>query len=260
LKAGSPGTYSDAVKGVYLGSMTWIEAEARLTPATLVVLPLGAGAKEHGPHLTLANDELLANYFARRVAEVADVVVAPIVNASYYPAFVEYPGSISLRLETARDLVEDVVRSLARFGPRRFYVLNTGVSTVRALEPAARNLAAEGILMRYTDLKRLREPVEVEQARGTHADEVETSMMLVIAPETVDMSKAVRDDAPERGPGPLTRDPDATRGVYSRSGVWGDATKATRKKGEAIVEARVRDLLGEIEETRAAALPGPRQE
>ena len=101
------------------------------------MIPLGAESKEHGPHLKLKNDLVLAAYLTRRVREKADVVVAPTVNYSYYPAFAEYPGSTSLRLETARDVIVDVCRSLSRFGPRRFYVLNTGVSTVRALEPAA---------------------------------------------------------------------------------------------------------------------------
>ena len=49
-------------------------------------------------------------------------------------------------------MTAEVVRTLSAYGPRRFYVLNTGVSTVRALEPAAALLAAEGVLMRYTDL------------------------------------------------------------------------------------------------------------
>jgi creatinine amidohydrolase len=121
-----------ADRGVLLEDLTWLEAEKALRPETVVVIPLGASSKEHGPHLKLKNDWLLAEYFKKRVLAAADVVVAPTIGHHYYPAFVEYPGSISLRLETARDLVIDTVRSLARFGPRRFYVLNTGVSTGKA--------------------------------------------------------------------------------------------------------------------------------
>ena len=127
----------------------------------------------------------------------ADVVVAPTVNYHYYPAFVDYPGSITLRLETARDLMADICRSLARYGPRKFYVLNTGLSTLREL--SARILADEGVQFRYTDMLKLAEPVEAklkQEEGGTHADEIETSIMLVIAPSTVDMSKAVKDYHP----------------------------------------------------------------
>src|ERR1044071_7437302 len=122
---------------MFLEDMTWPEAEKALTPDAIVVIPIGAAAKEHGPHLRLANDWTMAEFLRRRLAERASVVVAPTVGLSFYPAFVEYPGSISLRLETARDVLIDVVRSLARHGPRRFYALNTGISTLRALRPAA---------------------------------------------------------------------------------------------------------------------------
>src|SRR5262245_5451830 len=126
--------------GVRLQALTWPEAERVLTPDAVVVIPIGAAAKEHGPHLKLENDLLLAEYFTRRVLEKARVVVAPVVNYHFYPAFAEYPGSTSLRLDTARDLIVDICKSLACFGPRRFYALNTGVSTVRALKPAAEQL------------------------------------------------------------------------------------------------------------------------
>ncbi|HTR03749.1 MAG TPA: creatininase family protein, partial [Thermoanaerobaculia bacterium] len=131
--------------GILLEDLTWVEAEKVLTPETIVVIPLGAESKEHGPHLRLKNDFVMAEYLARRVRERSRVVVAPTLNYGYYPAFVEYPGSTSLSLATARDTIEEICRGLARFGPKRFYVLNTGVSTLSALEPAAKALAADGI-------------------------------------------------------------------------------------------------------------------
>lgn len=243
-------------RGVLLEDLTWIEAEAALTPNTVVVLPIGAIAKEHGPHLKLKNDWILAEYYKGRVLAEADVVVAPTIGFHFYPAFTEYPGSISLRLDTARDLVVDICRSLARHGPRRFYALNTGVSTVRALAPAAAALAADGLLLHYTNTGALLEPVKsalCEQEGGTHADEAETSIMLFIAPLTVDMSKAVRDYRPD-APGGLTRDPNRP-GIYSPTGSWGDPTLASKAKGEALANAFVIGLLREIEALRSSPLP-----
>jgi creatinine amidohydrolase len=242
--------------GVLLEDLTWVEAEKVLGPDTVVVLPIGAEAKEHGPHLRLKNDFVIAQYLASRVRQKAQVVVAPTVNYSFYPAFTEYPGSTSLRLETARDVVVDVCRSLARFGPRRFYALNTGVSTVRALEPAAKELAADGILLRYTDVIKIIAPVEKRvshQEGGTHADEIETSMLLYISPIDVDMTKAAKDYHP--GEGPLTRDPNKKGAIYSPSGVWGDPTFATREKGRTLTEALVEAVLAEIEDLRKATPP-----
>ena len=243
-------------KGTLLEQLTWTEAEAKLGADAVVVLPLGAAAKEHGPHLRLNNDWLLAEYYKGRVLQAADVVVAPTLGYHYYPAFVEYPGSTTLSESTARDVVVDIVRSLARHGPRRFYVLNTGVSTVRPLEQSREILAREGIALAYTDILAISAPVEAriaQQPGGTHADEIETSMMLYIAPETCDMSKAVRDWAPKTKPG-FSRTQDGP-GHYSKTGVWGDATLATRDKGEAIVENMVVGILADIEALRAAALP-----
>jgi creatinine amidohydrolase len=243
-------TMTLGAKGILLEDLTWQEAEKVLTPATVVVIPIGAESKEHGPHLKLKNDWLLAEYFTRQVLQSADVVVAPTVNYHYYPAFTEYPGSTTLRIETARDLMVDICRSLARYGPRKFYALNTGVSTIRALKLSTAILAAEGITLRYTDILQASAAVEKEvkqQEGGTHADEMETSMMLFIAPETVDMRKAVKDYHP--GPSPLTRDPKGP-GTYSASGIYGDATLATRAKGEKLVAAITAFILSEINDLK----------
>ena len=91
-----------------------------------------------------------------------------------------------------------------------------------------------------------------QEEGGTHADEIETSMMLYIDPRSVDMSKAVKDYHP--GESPFTRTPTGKR-LYSASGIFGDATLATLDKGQQVVEALVDRVLEEIEELRRARLP-----
>jgi len=239
-------------RGIELANLTWVEAERVLDASTVIVIPLGAASKEHGPHLRLDNDWQLAEYFKRRVLEAADVVVAPTIPYHFYPSFLEYPGSTHLTFETARDVVVDIVRSLAGYGPRRFYVLNTGVSTVRPLQAAVEVLQADGITLRFTNILEVAGEAEAQvrqQVRGTHADEIETSMMLYIRPDRVDMSLAVREDNP-RGEGGLTRR-EGGSGTYSKSGVWGDATLATAEKGRVVVEATVGGILRDIDALRA---------
>lgn len=250
-------------KGILLENLTWQEAEKVLKPETVVVIALGAAAKEHGPHLKLKNDWTMAEYYKARVLKSADVVIAPTINYHFYPAFVEYPGSTSLRMETARDLTVDICRSLARFGPRRFYIINTGVSTLRALKPAAEILAAEGQLLHYLDVTKdvdeVVKPIE-KQPGGTHADEIETSKMLYIAPASVEMKKAVKDYNPRSDrPGVrLTRDPQVAargEGTYSPTGSWGDPTLATREKGRIVTEATFAAILKQIETLRRTQPP-----
>jgi len=240
-----------------LENLTWDEAERVLTPDAVVVIPLGAECKEHGRHLPLNNDFLMAEYFKRRIIAVApkEVIVAPTINYSFYPSFLEYPGSTSLSLETSRAMITDIVRSLAHYGPRRFYILNTGISTLKPLAQAAAELDKMGIVLRYTDFTK-EDPAEkrLRQSGGTHADEIETSMMLYIAPGSVQMKKAVRDFNPDQ-PGPLSRDPKG-RGTYSPTGAWGDPTLATREKGQAVVESLLTTILKDIDDLRhASAVP-----
>jgi len=246
-------------RGIELANLTWVEAEKVLTGDRIVVIPLGAASKEHGPHLRLDNDFQLAEYFKRRVLAATDVVVAPTITYHYYPAFLEYPGSTHLRQETARDVVVDIINSLTAYGPAKFYVLNTGVSTLVPLKESADILAKAGVLMRYTDVLNVASAAEAtikQQPEGTHADEIETSMMLYIAPDRVDMSKAAKDINPRAGGrGGLTRIKGRETGRYSPTGIYGDATLATREKGRVVVEAMVAGILREIEELRRVVVP-----
>ena len=243
-----------ASRSVRLEDLAWVDAEARLAPDTVVVIPLGAAAKEHGPHLKLRNDATLAEHLTRRVTDATAVVVAPAISYHYYPAFLEYPGSTSLSLATARDMTADIVRGLARYGPRRFYALNTGISSVRALEPAAKVLATEGVLLRYTNFEALLAPAVAAQKQegGSHADELETSMMLYLDPSSVDMTRAVKDFGAVTRPLRLSRRPGIAGTTYSPSGIWGDPTLATPREGRVIVDALVKGILGDIDELRRA--------
>src|SRR5580704_13502752 len=107
----TPPPIQHANPAVLLETLSWDEAEQILTSDTVVVIALGAESKEHGRHLQLNNDFLMAQYLKKRVLDAApeNVVVAPTVNYSYYPAFLEYPGSTSLGMDTARAMITDII-------------------------------------------------------------------------------------------------------------------------------------------------------
>jgi creatinine amidohydrolase len=246
--------------GQALADVAWPEAEKLLTASTVVVLPLGGASVEHGPHLRLNSEERLVRYLASRVQSAASVVLAPPLTYHFYPTLLEYPGSTSLSHDTSRDMTIDIVRTLAKFGPRRFYALNTGTTTMFALKAAADALEADGILLGYTDMRYhlngARVPRRQAPARGAfHADEAFTSMMLAVDPASVDMTKAVREYG--SGTGALTRQSDAA-GLYSASGVVGDPTLASKEQGQVYLDAVVSGALDDIESVRAARLPIPR--
>jgi creatinine amidohydrolase len=237
-------------KSVFLEDLTWVEAEKVLKDYDVALIALGARTKEHGPHLRLKNDYVMAEYLMRRVADEVPVVVLPTLQYGYYPSFLEYPGSVSIGAETFKNVVMDICKSMHGYGMKKFYILNTGVSTIRPIDEAAKELLALGITLRALNILEVDKQLPaglLKQEGGTHADEGETSMMLYIAPETVDMAKAIKDFDPRPGRHGLTRDPDGA-GTYSPSGVYGDPTLATREKGKVIVETTVREIVRHVRE------------
>lgn len=240
------------MKSLILEELSWVQAENAFREVEIVLVPIGAILKEHGPHLPLNTDFLLARDLARRVAEQTPVLVCSPVPFGYYPAFVDFPGSTHLAADTFREMVEQIITSLAAHGARRFLILNTGISTTAPLTIAANNLIARGMrvaLAHIADLGHSAEDV-LENTVGSHANEHETSMLLAIDPALVRMELAVAEiqpwmltkAAPVREPGPLWRARQADVG-YAPSGVIGDPTRATREKGELILSAMAREIV-----------------
>jgi creatinine amidohydrolase len=237
-------------KSVVLEDLTWMEAEKALHEYEVVLIALGARTKEHGPHLLLKNDYVMAEYLKERVIKEVPVIVLPTLQYGFYPAFLEYPGSISIQAETFAHIIMDICRSMNGYGIKKFYVLNTGVSTLRPLARAKEELGKNGIFLDYLNILEVDENLPtglMKQEGGTHADEGETSMMLYIAPESVDMSKAVKDYDSRPNRRGLTRDPEG-KGHYSPTGIWGDPTLATREKGKIIVENTIAVIVKQVEE------------
>jgi creatinine amidohydrolase len=239
--------------GVWLETLTWSEAKARFDAGAVVVVPIGAMAKEHGHHLPLNTDYLYARELATRVAAALPVVIAPILTQGYYPAFVRYPGSQHLRSETFAAVLRDVLGKFVRDGVKRLAVINTGVSTEAPLRTAIRDLYEEsGVAIHTADVRNLgrKSKAMLKQKLGGHADESETSIILAIAPEAVRMERARADYGHALDtPGSTFYTPtifsgDPAGGLdYSITGVRGDPTLATAEKGRAILAEMAEDLV-----------------
>ena len=124
-------------------------------------------------------------------------------------------------------------------------MLNTGVSTLAPADRALARLASERVkhLWIHEGPRYPRVAKQLaEQSHGSHADELETSLMLALAPHLVDMTRAeASPDLKQSMPGALTpSDPNSPN--YSRSGSYGDPTRATSAKGEALLAAMLDDL------------------
>ena len=245
-------------KAIFLEDISWTTAQQLLTPDAVIVIPLGAGSKEHGPHLPLSTDYIQANGLAAALALQRKVIIAPVVNYGFYPAFLKYPGSTSVDFKTAQDMVVQVVRSLDGYGPKRFYIINVGVSTTPTLVSAAKVLSEEGILLYYSRNDR----AGFEAAKSAfrtktfdgHADEIETSNIIHLRPDLVDMSKAVNDSSMKNKKGNMA--PIAIEGgSLNATGIVGYAALGTKEKGEKSLASFAKELVREIDSVAGCPLP-----
>lgn len=215
-----------------------------------VVIPIGAAAKEHGHHLPMKTDWLLARAVTEGTAKLP-VLIAPIVPFGYYPVFRAYAGSQHLSADTFVQLLTELLEGLLDQGARRIAIVNTGVSTEGPIRLATRGiLKKRGIKIGVADIRRLGRSADhlLQQQSGSHADEHETSILLAIAPALVRMDLARADYGKEPAPDifamPTTmQSEDENAADFSATGAFGDPTLASAEKGRAILDAMIADLV-----------------
>jgi creatinine amidohydrolase len=247
-----------AAQGAYLGHLTWPEAERRIKEAPIVILPFGAGAKEHGPHLPMNADRVVMEYLLDRAVEKQPVVVVPPVLHGWFPAFRSFPGTEVADAQVFEDYMMAVAMSLVGQGAQRIVFLNTGVSKATGLPISivAREIRVQTgvptLVVSWDDIETDEIAAFQEQEKGGHADEIETSVNLYLQPGLVRMERAVKDygDHPAKDyggyrPGLFSRDRSDPR--YSDSGVFGDPTLATAEKGKKTLDVMTREWLRALE-------------
>ncbi len=251
-------SHSTIGNGVWLGDLTWPEAQSWFERQAPVLIPIGAAAKEHGHHLPLATDFIVAEHLAEAVRQALPVVVAPVVGFGYYPAFKGYPGSQHLRGSTYYALLWDLIESFVKQGVTRIALINTGVSTEATVENVCRDmLSTHGVRVAFSHIRVFGASTRQDctQKLGGHADEQETSVMLAIDPDRVHLDCAVPDygnmvDEPAtvfQRPVIFRPDPDSGPD-YSIRGARGDPTLATVEKGERALAAMVERLVQGLKE------------
>jgi creatinine amidohydrolase len=248
---------SDRVNEGIIERMSWDEVARRIETGAAAILPIGAGAKEHGYHLPMNSDRIQAEWLAAQIAGRIDALIWPTVNYGYYPAFVDYAGSASLSAATFEAVVGEIATAILNFGCRALFVLDTGISTRAPVERVLADIGSDRVRhIQIHEGPRYREAASklAEQSHGSHADELETSVMLALAPDLVQMARAEASPPLVRqASGPLTPS-DSYSPNYSRSGSYGDPTLATRTKGNVLLAAMVEDVL-----EQAMTFPGQRR-
>lgn len=240
--------------GYLISELTYEQLQPLLTENSVVVLPIGGGSKEHGGHLPMGTDYFVTDYVARQVTERSDVLTLPTLPYAYFPAFVKWKGSVSIEHEHFTNYVQDILMSFARFGVRKFLIIDGGVSTHPPLCMLARDLDnSHDLKVAVTDIRELARETEealCTQEQGGHGDESETSTMLYIREDLVHMEKAVEEYCGSF-PGAVVN---GRSKVYLSSrmctphGINGNSTLATKEKGEQILAAMVESICAFLQE------------
>jgi creatinine amidohydrolase len=238
-----------------LDRLTWPEVEAELAGGRdTVVIAFGA-TEQHGRHMPLATDALIGDHLARLIAERLDAFVAPTVRVGCSSHHLDFPGTLSLEDETFHAVVGDHVRSLARAGFGRIVLVPTHGGNFAPLAQAVERLGElEGVRVdALTDLGSLLRIAQLGEDEhgvplgegGLHAGEWETSMLLAIHPDLVQMDRAE--------PGFTGDLEEAIGGMFaagvksiSENGEIGDPTRASIEHGERYWRAALEIALEQI--------------
>ena len=236
-------------KSSWVSALSWPDIEQRINTGACALLPVGASAKEHGLHLPMNTDYLQATWLSNQLALQRNLLIWPVVNYGFYPAFVDFPGSVTISESTFSSMIKEIMTSIFNTGVNRLALLNTGISTIKPLEKTITQFSGDVCLINvYSgDLFKQVYSQVIEQTDGGHADESETSIMLVINKTLVDIDNAKGSMRACSQPGVLSRH-DTKSLNYTPSGACGAPHLASVNKGSLLVSAMLEDINNQLSE------------
>ena len=240
---------------------------------TVAVLPVAA-IEQHGPHLPLSVDATLLQGVIDAALPLLPgalpVLFLPPQVVGLSPEHIRFPGTLTLSPATVIALWTEIGECVARAGVKKLLLLNGHGGQVSVMDIVARELRTRSKLLVYSSSwfslplpDAVAGQFSAEEHRfGIHAGEIETSMMLHLAPETVHMAHArdfrsTSQDRAERF-AILGNGKSAKLGWqmqdYHVAGAVGNAAAATAEKGQAVVEAAAQQLVRLLQELHDLSL------
>jgi creatinine amidohydrolase len=241
--------------------LTWPEMNEAIAMQKVVLLPTGS-TEQHGPHLPLETDTFLVEAVCLEVGRRAPdrVLVLPTVAYGLNLHHIDFPGTVHIEPETFIAFCLNITKSVAYHGFRKILVVNGHGSNSPLADLVARKttLATHSLCaaVNYFALAMEAFAKVQETPVVAHADELETSLYLYLAPDRVRFDKAVAGDdvagkyVTSDSIRPNVRFNDYW-GRWTSVGVHGDPRAATAEKGKLIFEAAVTHLIELVDEWRA---------
>ncbi|MDI6655793.1 MAG: creatininase family protein [Candidatus Hydrothermarchaeota archaeon] len=223
-----------------LSDLTWIEVKEYLKKRRDVLVPFGS-VEEHGHHLPLSTDGDIALAIADKLGEKTGILAAPIIWYGISNTTRGYAGTTMVSFDSLRAYSKDVMLSLKESGFRIVYLLSGHMSRshLEAIKEAAKAIDLETYLLDFSQIK----TDDILETKPMHACEAETSLMLYLHPEKVNMRKAVDEK--------IEFEKFSVRGSLkkTKSGVFGSPTRATKEKGKKLFGRIVKELAEFINST-----------
>lgn len=237
---------------------------------TVVVLPIGS-VEQHGNHMPVGTDTILAHEVSLAASRVADeVVVMPPPWYGFSAHHMRFPGSVTLRAETLMAVVEDVVASVVAHGFLRILVVNGHGGNGGIIDVLASTLgnkhygkARVATLTYFTLARDAIAALRKSEAGGMgHACEFETSLVQHLRPDLVKIDRATT-IYPDPGSSYLTTDLVGSQSVrvyhdfgdLSPTGTLGDPSLASPTAGKAFFDGSVAALAAFIDDFRQWQIP-----
>jgi creatinine amidohydrolase len=250
-----------------IDQMTWTEIRDRIAAGCdTIIVPLGA-IEQHGPALPLLTDNAHGLETALRAARIlGDTLVGPVVTMGYSPEHTAFPGTVSLSAATLSGIIHDIAESHARSGFRLIYFWLGHGGDYAVLQSVLRCIERKWPRSYVTGLKKMDDFVSKTWAAfpgalgippaqaGSHAGEIEASMMLSTVPDLVRMDEA------EQGSSARFDEIEETmyaQGIQaiSPNGVIGDQRAANAERGDYYLEQLAGYLVADVQNEKRRANP-----
>jgi len=176
-----------------LKDMTWEEARDVLKTDRLGIIPTGS-IEQHGPHLPLGTDFMIADSLAKRVAEKTDAIVTPTIPIGFAAYHQDFEGTLSVAPEHLAAYYLDVANSLILYGVTHVLFINGHGGNAGALTSVCRDLRDRGIASAFIQWWQIAGGINEKWSMIGHGDISETSLMLAISGENVHLDRAATPD------------------------------------------------------------------
>lgn len=235
---------------MFLERITMNELMKGLKKSRIVIVPFGS-VEEHGPHLPLSTDTYQIVEVLKIVEKKREVFISPPIHYGVCRSTEKHTGTISIRSETLRAFVYDILNSLKKQGFKVVMLVSGHAgklhifSIIEACERFQKEIGGMRIFV-YSELELMGKDVMeiIETDYDSHAGEIETSRMLAIDEKLVKSCyKKVKADSPNFFPGEIVAD----KVKYWKSGIWGNPSKANKEKGRKLIELSARKIIDIID-------------